>query len=523
MNRLDRLSIGSRVFVLAAILGLSLALLDTGALQGVIFLIVVGGIALAADRSDRFPGASVAVAEGVLAAMVAGLMYPSGLLLLPYLAVPSLLAGVGGGLVSTLVVLGAESAALVGLISTSAGLAGLRVASELVAPWLLAAAGTGLLGIWLHQTRTSATNPVSDPSYESARRLLSQLRTVARRLSSGLDTVTMSSQILEIVHVRLDITHSALFVQTEGGVLSPLAYRGQDARGALQPHGRAVSACRASLRPEQELQTSGVTNRRHRIALPLRSEARLIGLVLADCAEEPAPKAVGALMHDLDEHSLRLDAALAFDEVRSMATMEERHRLAREIHDGVAQEIASLGYAVDDLMARTYNEGHRRKLINLRAELTRVVTELRLSIFDLRSDVNPTAGLGSALSDYVREVGARSGMTVHLTLDEAPTRLHTDVETELLRIAQEAITNARKHSAAHNLWVDCRIQPPYAKISVHDDGGGLGSPRADSYGLRIMRERAHRISADLEISDGVGNPPNGTTVTVTVGTDRFPV
>ena len=123
----------------------------------------------------------------------------------------------------------------------------------------------------------------------------------------------------------------------------------------------------------------------------------------------------------LDEHALRLDTALAFDEVRSLATMEERQRLAREIHDGVAQEIASLGYTVDDLLASATSDGQRRKLIALRGELTRMVSELRLSIFDLRSAIS--GGLGSALSDYVREVGARSGMTVHLTLDEAPTRL----------------------------------------------------------------------------------------------------
>src|SRR5690606_6747821 len=103
---------------------------------------------------------------------------------------------------------------------------------------------------------------------------------------------------------------------------------------------------------------------------------------------------------------------------------------------------------------------------------SRVVSELRLSIFDLRSEISPSAGLGSAISDYVRAVGARSGFTVHLTLDEAPTRLRSEVETELLRILQEAITNARKHSDAQNLWVDCRIRPPFARITVHDDGGG---------------------------------------------------
>ena len=109
------------------------------------------------------------------------------------------------------------------------------------------------------------------------------------------------------------------------------------------------------------------------------------------------------------------------------------------------------------------------------------------------------SSLGTALSDYVQQVGARSNLTVHLTLDEAPTRLRSEVETELLRIAQEAITNARKHSTAQNLWVDCWVQPPSASITVRDDGVGLRTGRDDSYGLRIMRERAERIDARLEV------------------------
>jgi signal transduction histidine kinase len=244
----------------------------------------------------------------------------------------------------------------------------------------------------------------------------------------------------------------------------------------------------------------------------------MIGIVLADTTHPVPTKALNELIPEVDDHALRLDTALAFDEVRSLATMEERQRLAREIHDGVAQEIASLGYAVDDLAATATNDTQRRKLNALRGELSRVVSELRLSIFDLRSEIS--GGLGSALSEYVREVGARSGMTVHLTLDQAPTRLRSEVETELLRIAQEAITNARKHSAAKNLWVDCRIRPPYACIIVSDDGLGLGKARDDSYGLRIMQERADRISARLDVSDGGHRErASGTTVTVTVGAE----
>ncbi len=123
-------------------------------------------------------------------------------------------------------------------------------------------------------------------------------------------------------------------------------------------------------------------------------------------------------------------------------------------------------------------------------------------------------GLGAALSDYARQVGATSPLTVHLVLDESPSRLRSDTEAELLRIAQEAITNVRKHARAGNLWVTCRIAPPAALLRVEDDGSGLREGRSDSYGLEIMRERASRIGAELTVGPRDGG---GTVVDVVIG------
>jgi signal transduction histidine kinase len=513
---MGRLSLATRVFCLAAILGLSLTL-GREALQATILLAAISATAIAADLTSRLPDGWIALTEGALAAMVIAFSLPDGFALLPYLVIPSFIAGVSAGVWSVVAVVSTEVASMSLLLLISGGFDSLSAEFGDVAPWLMTSVGVGALGAWARQVRYPGSGE-SDANYESARRLLTQLRTVARRLSSGLDTVSMCSQLLVTVHQHVGDTHSAVFIRTEGGVLAPLGYRGVNAKDALIPDGPVVDACWAEMEPAHAVQTSGLASRRHRFAFPLRVGSRMIGLVLADGPEPIAPKTMVAMMREVDDHSLRIDTALTFDEVRSLATMEERQRLAREIHDGVAQEIASLGYAVDDLASTAIEENQRQKLNNLRGEITRVVSELRLSIFDLRSEVSPSAGLGSALSDYVRSIGARSGMTVHLTLDESPTRLRSEVETELLRIAQEAITNARKHSSARNLWVDCRIHPPYAAITVSDDGSGLGTGRNDSYGLKIMRERADRINASLDIrgheSNGV---PAGTTVAVTVG------
>ncbi len=238
----------------------------------------------------------------------------------------------------------------------------------------------------------------------------------------------------------------------------------------------------------------------------------MLGVVVATSSVAVPPEAIAELMPEVDAHSLRLDTAMVFDEIRTMATTDERQRLAREIHDGIAQEVASLGYLVDSLAADSGSEETATGLRQLRNELSRVVADLRLSIFDLRSDVSPTSGLGSALSDYVRQVGAKSELTVHLTLDEAPTRLAPAVESELFRIAQEAITNARKHASAKNLWVDYWTNPPWPPSPSAMTAWASVADREDSYGLSIMRERAGRIDATLDIYDGASVAPEAGTV-----------
>jgi signal transduction histidine kinase len=236
-----------------------------------------------------------------------------------------------------------------------------------------------------------------------------------------------------------------------------------------------------------------------RVALPMVTETDRVAVILVDCATMPESKTLDALMSDLEAATLRLNAALLFTAVRESATSEERHRLAREVHDGVAQDVASLGYLVDNLAASATGPDQERDVALLRREVTRVVAELRNSVFDLRNEPAAGQGLGQSIATFARHVGSHSSLTVHVTLDESAVRLRPRVEAELLRITQEAINNARRHSGAENLWINCRVHPPRAEIDVIDDGDGLGSPREDSHGLRIMQERADRAGATLSV------------------------
>lgn len=209
----------------------------------------------------------------------------------------------------------------------------------------------------------------------------------------------------------------------------------------------------------------------------------------------------------------KLESALLFTEARSHASAAERSRLARDMHDGIAQELTSVGYLIDDLLADA-PEGMRGDLRSIRNELTRVISDLRLSIFELRTATTDSISLSTALSDYVDQVRDASPFKIHLNVDEGTSRLSESVEQELLRIVQEAMANARRHSQAANLWISCQVRAPRALITVDDDGVGLKPGRSDSFGMSIMRERATQIGATVTVSD---RKNGGTAVTIELG------
>jgi signal transduction histidine kinase len=366
----------------------------------------------------------------------------------------------------------------------------------------------------------------SPQPYAEATRLLTQLRSVARQLPGAtLDPGGLAEHLLDEVREVAPASRGAVLSASGGGRLVVLAQAGAD-RVDWETGLEADSAI-ADAWASQQPQTSSRSQARSGAAsggevsalvIPLVAGVRTVGLIALE-ADTPAaypPAIVAQAAQVCAPAALRLEAALLFDEVRSLATSEERQRLAREIHDGVAQELVMVGYGIDNALA-ALPDAHAtgEELRVLRSEVTRVITELRLSLFELRSEVDRYGGLATAIADYARTVGQSAGLRVHLSLDESTARLPAATEAELLRIAQEAITNARKHAGAENLWVTCTIDPPYASIEVSDDGHGMvDRPKEGRYGLAIMAERAERIRGRLEIRPRI---PSGTTVAVVLG------
>ncbi|KXK60253.1 ATPase [Micromonospora rosaria] len=533
------LAVAARLVMLALVAVLTvLATGGAGQLWWVALLAAAGLPALLAPQ-HRLLGPLSRVAEAVVLGLAASQVAAVGTTgaaayglgasaVLPYLAVPVTVTALRRRFVEGVVLLGVTATTLVvcGVVTRVDGVRQLTQPGYLAvcAQWLLLA-GLGLYtASVLHQLMRVRGEGKPQP-YAEATRLLTQLRTVARQLPGAtLDPGGISEHLLEELRTVARADRAAVLSASGGGRLVVLAQVGAE-RVDWETTLDADSAI-ADAWASQQPQTAARSQARSHVGgdvsaliVPLAAGVRTVGLVVleADAPQAYPPPVVSRVTALTGPAALRLEAALLFDEVRSLATNEERQRLAREIHDGVAQELVMVGYGIDNALATVHDDTEEtaESLRTLRQEVTRVITELRLSLFELRSEVDRHGGLAAAIAEYARTVGASGGLRVHLSLDESTARLPAATEAELLRIAQEAVTNARKHAGAANLWVTCEVDPPYAQIEVSDDGHGIADQRPDGrYGLAIMAERAERIRGRLEIRP---RQPSGTTVAVVVG------
>lgn len=204
------------------------------------------------------------------------------------------------------------------------------------------------------------------------------------------------------------------------------------------------------------------------------------------------------------------DARL-FAALRCSGAEQERHRIARNLHDDVGQDLACLALTLDQVWIGLGRDGSgqvRDEVDTLRREARRIIGRVRETMADLRTDVTPERDLVETLQRFAARVTARSGMTV--SVDAGPGRLPVAREREVWRIAQEAIVNAEHHAQAGRVDVHWWPGPGPALLEVRDDGVGLDrSGPAGGAGLVAMGERAAALGAALDIEPG---PSGGTVV-----------
>ena len=256
------------------------------------------------------------------------------------------------------------------------------------------------------------------------------------------------------------------------------------------------------------------------VATPLRLGTRMLGWMTVCSDRRSAPESSWGRVVLIE--AIARQAALALHhsrlvehnrvEERRKAILEERNRLARDIHDNLAQGFAAI---LMQLQAAQREAGTLAPTvatsITTAVDLARThLTEARRSVGTLRPNVGTGEDMAAALKRLTELNRRTTTVPIDLVIDELP-RFGDGVEREIVAIAQEALTNAVRHSRAAKITIRAAtVQSVGLRLSVADDGRGIArEPAASGFGMTSMQERAERIGASLTI---VTAPRNGTEV-----------
>jgi signal transduction histidine kinase len=186
--------------------------------------------------------------------------------------------------------------------------------------------------------------------------------------------------------------------------------------------------------------------------------------------------------------------------------LHERTRLSREIHDTLLQSLVGVALQFDALAGELPAAAGRTRdqLVRMRRQVEEHIREARHSIWSLRSPTLRGRDLGTALRAFAEQAASSSNMTVDVEISGTPASRIPRVEAELLRIGQEAITNAARHSGGSRIDVRLEYGANAVVLTIADDGRGFDLARTESepnghYGLVTMRERAAEVGGTLSI------------------------
>ena len=366
---------------------------------------------------------------------------------------------------------------------------------------------------------------------------LAALSDVALTISRAGALEDVLAEALETV-VQVTRAHGgAVHLTEEQGELRLAAYRGLEA---------SVTACLESSKPDagfigQVVRTGEPTHipdlasqaweqaypghtcsvlaadYRSLVAVPLRSRDRTLGALtlLHQVPEGFSSETVQFLICIGHQLGVAVENARFHERTEQLAILEERHRIARELHDSLAQTLGWLNLKTE-MLADSLEHG---KTARAKTEIEAIRRVVRDACYDVRESIDglrtrPADGLVATAAAWVSEFGRRSGLLTEFRAADGEVRLPPVVETEALRILQEALTNVRKHAQAQRVRVSLQVSRESAELIIEDDGRGFVynfNQDHDHFGLRIMRERAERLGGHLRIKTA---PGRGTQVTV---------
>jgi signal transduction histidine kinase len=218
-----------------------------------------------------------------------------------------------------------------------------------------------------------------------------------------------------------------------------------------------------------------------------------------------------------------VENARLYRQARRIAVLEERERIAMDLHDGIIQSIYAVGLTLDSVKLQMQADPPQSDAAMVQAidRLNGVIRDIRAYILDLQPSRAPMDDLDAALRRLTDEFRANTLTEIELgAQDGVGGTLEPAVRTAMFHISQEALANIAKHARATRVWLSLRQEDGEVILQVIDNGRGFdasATPALLGHGLSNIVERGHAIGADVTITSGRGE---GTTVTVRLPVSR---
>ncbi|HZR54451.1 MAG TPA: sensor histidine kinase, partial [Streptosporangiaceae bacterium] len=263
----------------------------------------------------------------------------------------------------------------------------------------------------------------------------------------------------------------------------------------------------------------------------------LIGVfTLLGMKTEEQNKARKQMIAELAEANHRLEEMIAentglqaqlLTQAREAGAGDERQRMAREIHDTLAQGLTGIVTQLEAAQQTGSEDERERRISNAKRLARDSLAEARRSVQALRPQALEDSRLPEALAEEVARWSATSGVAGEMETTGEARLLHPEIEVTLLRVAQEALANVAKHAGAARAGVTLSYMEDLVSLDVRDDGAGFavtesdghhsgeshGDPAAGGFGLIAMRQRVTRLAGQLEIES---EPGSGTAVSASL-------
>jgi signal transduction histidine kinase len=263
--------------------------------------------------------------------------------------------------------------------------------------------------------------------------------------------------------------------------------------------------------------------------------------VLLGMKTEEQNQARKGMIAELAQANQRLEEMMAentglqaqlLTQAREAGAGDERQRMAREIHDTLAQGLTGIITQLEAAQQTTHEAERERRIDNSKRLARDSLAEARRSVQALRPQALEDSRLPDALAEEVARWTATSGVPAEVAAPGDPRALYPEVEVTLLRVAQEALANVAKHAAAAHAWVTLSYMEDVVTLDVRDDGsgfaplgessaggGGTGGTAGGGFGLIAMRQRVNRLAGQLEIESepGVGTAVSASLPAIPLG------